>query len=177
MPSVPSTDRGHARSRLVRTRLVPALPARVQAADTDRLLHGSHVTGADESDDVPSVPRCPVLIADDDPIMRALVRVILERDGYSVIEAKTGREAVALAGQHHPELIVLDLNMPQMDGCDAIATIRGTPALVATPIVVVTGEESPQVERQVLALGADDYIVKPFEPAVLSARVKAAFGR
>ena len=71
----------------------------------------------------------------------------------------------------------MGLDMPQMTGYDAIAELRRTPGFTATPIVVVTAEEGPAVERQVLALGADDYIVKPFEPAVLTARVKAVFKR
>jgi DNA-binding response OmpR family regulator len=118
-----------------------------------------------------------VLIADDEPITRTLVRLLLERDGYTVIEAQTGREAVTLATRHTPDLIVMDLNMPQMDGYDAITAIRQDAKLGATPIVVVTAEEGPAVEQHVLALGADDYIVKPFEPNVLTARVKAVFRR
>lgn len=119
----------------------------------------------------------PVLIADDEPITRTLVRLLLERDGYAVVEATTGRQAVDLAIRHQPELIVMDLNMPQMDGYDAISELRRIPGFADTPIVVVTAEESPAVERHVLTLGADDYILKPFEPAVLTARVKAAFAR
>ena len=71
----------------------------------------------------------------------------------------------------------MDLNMPEMDGYEAIAEIRRMPGGESTPIVVVTAEEGPTVEQEVLRLGADDYIVKPFEPAVLTARVKAVFKR
>ena len=83
---------------------------------------------------------------------------------------RTGRTA-------HPSLIVMDLNMPTMDGYEAIAQIRRVHGLESTPIVVVTMEDSAKVADQVLALGADDYIMKPFEPSVLTARVKAAFRR
>jgi DNA-binding response OmpR family regulator len=71
----------------------------------------------------------------------------------------------------------MDLNMPQMDGYEAIQAIRRIPSAAKTPIVVVTGEDGAETERKVLALGADDYIVKPFEPTVLTARIKAVFGR
>jgi DNA-binding response OmpR family regulator len=103
--------------------------------------------------------------------------LLLERDGYTVIEAQNGREAVDLAVRHTPSLIVMDLNMPQMDGYQAISEIRLVRGLESTPIVVVTMEDDASVANQVLSLGADDYILKPFEPAVLTARVKAAFRR
>jgi type II secretory ATPase GspE/PulE/Tfp pilus assembly ATPase PilB-like protein/CheY-like chemotaxis protein len=125
----------------------------------------------------PAPVRKSVLIADDEPITRTLVRILLERDGYSVIEAKDGQEAVDLAVRHVPSLIVMDLNMPHMDGYEAISRIRGVQGLEATPIVVVTMEDGAKVAEQVLRLGADDYIMKPFEPSVLTARVKAAFRR
>jgi type IV pilus assembly protein PilB len=129
-----------------------------------------------DSEDSP-VKRQTILIADDEPITRTLVKLLLERDGYSVVEAGTGREALAQSKLTKPDLIVMDLNMPEMDGYEAIAEIRKMPGLAVTPIVVCTAEDGPTVEQNVLTLGADDYIVKPFEPAVLTARVKAVFKR
>jgi CheY-like chemotaxis protein len=138
----------------------------------------ARVVGADAVLDEPtSSPRKSVLIADDEPITRTLVRLLLERDGYSVIEAQNGREAVDLAVRHVPSLIVMDLNMPQMDGYEAIAEIRRVPGLALTPIVVVTMQDGANIADQVLSLGADDFIMKPFEPSVLTGRVKAAFRR
>jgi type II secretory ATPase GspE/PulE/Tfp pilus assembly ATPase PilB-like protein/CheY-like chemotaxis protein len=141
----------------------------------------ARVLGADAVAEPPAPAQAPmrksVLIADDEPITRTLVRLLLERDGYSVIEAQNGQEAVDLAVQHAPSLIVMDLNMPKMDGYEAISQIRRVDGLGSTPIVVVTMEDGAKVADQVLALGADDYIMKPFEPAVLTARVKAAFRR
>jgi type IV pilus assembly protein PilB len=136
------------------------------------------VLGADVLErPVTTVTRKSVLIADDEPITRTLVKLLLERDGYTVMEAHDGREAVDLAVRHSPSLIVMDLNMPEMDGYEAIAEIRHVDGLQHTPIVVVTTEDGPTIAQQVLALGADDYILKPFEPSVLTARVKAAFSR
>jgi type II secretory ATPase GspE/PulE/Tfp pilus assembly ATPase PilB-like protein/ActR/RegA family two-component response regulator len=139
----------------------------------------ARVIGADEAvtAQAPSSPKQSILIADDEPITRTLVRLLLERDGHAVIEAQTGQQAIDLAVQHSPDLIVMDLNMPQMDGYDAIKALRHNPSFADTPIVVVTAEEGPATEQKVLALGADDYIVKPFDPAVLTARVKAVFKR
>jgi CheY-like chemotaxis protein len=139
----------------------------------------TRVLGAETAAEPPLVApiRKSVLIADDEPITRTLVRLLLERDGYSVLEAQNGQEAVGLAVSHIPSLIVMDLNMPKMDGYEAISQIRRVPGLEATPIVVVTMEDGARVADHVLSLGADDYIMKPFEPAVLTARVKAAFRR
>ena len=94
-----------------------------------------------------------------------------------MIEAQNGQVAVEVAVRRIPNLIVMDLNMPKMNGYEAISQIRGVQGLEATPIVVVTMEDGASVADQVLSLGADDYIMKPFEPAVLTARVKAAFRR
>jgi CheY-like chemotaxis protein len=118
-----------------------------------------------------------VLVAEDDTVTRMLVKLLLERDGYTVLEAANGRQAVEIAVREHPSLVVMDLNMPEMSGYDAIAHLRRVPALAAMPVLVLTTEEGPGVERAVLKLGADDYVVKPFEPGVLSSRVKAAFRR
>lgn len=140
----------------------------------------TRVLGGAARTEVPPVvtpARKSVLIADDEPITRTLVKLLLERDGYGVIEAQNGEEAVELALRHIPSLVVMDLNMPKMDGYEAISRIRRVPGLEATPIVVVTMEDGAKVANQVLSLGADDYIMKPFEPSVLTARVKAAFRR
>jgi len=118
-----------------------------------------------------------VLIADDEPITRMLVKILLERDGYSVLEAQTGRDALEIAARQRPDLIVMDLNMPQMDGYDAIRQLRQMPALADVPVVVLTADDGPGVERRVLDIGADDYLAKPFDPAVLSIRVQAVFRR
>jgi DNA-binding response OmpR family regulator len=72
---------------------------------------------------------------------------------------------------------LIDLNMPEMDGYEAISRMRRDFSLATLPIVVVTSEDGPGVERRVLELGADDYIVKPFDPAILLSRVNAVFRR
>ena len=118
-----------------------------------------------------------VLVAEDDAITRMLVKLLLERDGYTVLEAANGRQAVEIAVREHPALVVMDLNMPEMNGYEAIAHLRRVPALAAMPVLVLTSEEGPGVESTVLELGADDYVLKPFDPGVLSSRVKAAFRR
>jgi type IV pilus assembly protein PilB len=118
-----------------------------------------------------------VLVVEDDTITRMLVKLLLERDGYSVLEAGNGRQAVEIAVRERPSLMVMDLNMPEMNGYEALSHIRRVPPLTSMPVIVLTAEEGPGVETTVLQLGADDYVVKPFDPGVLSSRIKAAFRR
>jgi CheY-like chemotaxis protein len=147
------------------------------------LAHGGGVpdpsssAGRSESGAETGPGRPSVLIVDDEVTTRTLVRLLLERDGYRVIEAMNGRHALALASAQDVDLVVMDLLMPELDGYGAIFELRRQERHRVTPIVVVTTEEGPIVEKQVLDLGADDYILKPFEPTMLTSRIKAAFRR
>jgi type IV pilus assembly protein PilB len=118
-----------------------------------------------------------VLVTDDEPITRMLVKLLLERQNYDVLEAANGRDAVEIAIRERPDLLMIDLNMPEMDGYEAIGRIRREMALALMPILVLTSAEGPAVEQRVLELGADDYIIKPFNPDVLLSRVNAVFRR
>ena len=113
--------------------------------------------------------RVRVLVTDDDPIARMLVKLILERERYQVLEATNGQQAIEIAMRELPNLVLIDLNMPIMDGYEAIGALRREFPLSALPIIVITSHEGDSVERRVLELGADDYLIKPFEPAVLMA--------
>jgi CheY-like chemotaxis protein len=118
-----------------------------------------------------------VLVTDDEPITRMLVKLLLEKSQFEVLEAANGRDAVEIATRERPDLVLIDLNMPEMDGYEAIARMRRDLSLATMPILVLTSEEGPGVERRVLELGADDYIMKPFNPDVLLSRVNAVFRR
>jgi type IV pilus assembly protein PilB len=121
--------------------------------------------------------RSRVLVTDDDPITRMLVKLLLEKEQFEVLEAVNGQQAVEIAVRERPDLVMIDLHMPQMDGYDAIAKMRRDLSLATMPILVLTAEEGPGVEQRVLELGADDYLLKPFDPAVLQSRVHAVFRR
>jgi DNA-binding response OmpR family regulator len=123
---------------------------------------------------VTSRPR--VLVTDDEPITRMLLRLMFERDHFEVLEASNGREAAEIAARERPDVLLIDLNMPEMDGYEAVERLRRGLG-ITTPIVVLTSDTGPGVERRVLDLGADDYITKPVDPAFLLSRVRAAFGR
>jgi DNA-binding response OmpR family regulator len=106
-----------------------------------------------------------------------LVKVLLEREHFEVLEATNGAEAVTIATRERPDLLLIDLNMPEMDGFEAIARLRKDFTLTTLPIIVITAEDGPGIEQRVLGLGADDYILKPFEPDSLLSRVNAVFRR
>jgi type IV pilus assembly protein PilB len=139
--------------------------------EINRVLASEPVHGAKDSDGR------RILIVDDDRITRMLVKLLLEREGYEVIEGENGTHAVELAHREHPDLIIIDLMMPEMDGYQAIEKIRRDISLATLPVMVLTAETGPGIEHRVLELGADDYIVKPFDAPVLIARVRAAFRR
>jgi two-component system KDP operon response regulator KdpE len=111
-----------------------------------------------------------ILIADDDPqIVRAL-RILLTARGYEVLTARTGAEAVTQAVEHHPDLVMLDLGMPELNGIEVIEGLRGW---TSVPILVVSGRTGSADKVDALDAGADDYVTKPFAADELLARIRA----
>ncbi|WP_123520168.1 response regulator [Frigoribacterium sp. PhB24] len=111
-----------------------------------------------------------ILIADDDPqILRAL-KVTLGARGYDVVTAADGREALDLAATRHPDLVMLDLGMPHLDGVEVIQGLRGWSTV---PILVVSGRTDAADKVEALDAGADDYVTKPFSMDELLARIRA----
>jgi DNA-binding response OmpR family regulator len=115
-----------------------------------------------------------ILVVDDEPEIVRFVRAYLEDAGYRVVSASDGQQALFVARHEKPDLVILDLMMPGMDGWDFIRRYRQERD---TPVVVLTArvEESDQVQG--LELGADDYVTKPFSPRALVARVRAVLRR
>ena len=118
-----------------------------------------------------------ILVVDDEEDILELVRFNLEREGYTVTCAASGENAIQIATRKFPDLIVLDLMLPGVDGLEVAKFLKNEPKTREIPIVMLTakGEESDVVIG--LELGADDYITKPFSPKILSARVKAVLRR
>jgi two-component system OmpR family response regulator len=115
-----------------------------------------------------------ILIADDDPHIREVVRFALETAGFATAQAADGRETIEQYQAVHPDLIVLDIVMPEMDGTEVCRQIRQQSA---TPIIFLTSRDD-EVDRIIgLELGGDDYVTKPFSPRELVARVKAVLRR
>jgi two-component system alkaline phosphatase synthesis response regulator PhoP len=118
-----------------------------------------------------------VLVAEDSSTVRKLVTARLRADGYEVIEAADGEEALRRACEEDPDLLVLDKVMPKLDGFEVIRALRDIPRTSSVPIVMLTERTSEEDVLGGLSLGVDDYMPKPFSPHELSARVKRALLR
>jgi DNA-binding response OmpR family regulator len=115
-----------------------------------------------------------VLVVDDDVKTVELVKLYLNRDGYRVLTAYDGVDALRLAREGHPDLIVLDLMLPGIDGLEICRTLR---AESDVPVIMLTAKTTDQDKLTGLDLGADDYVTKPFSPRELAARVRAVLRR
>src|SRR3954471_5167890 len=118
-----------------------------------------------------------ILIVEDDPDIAALVARYLDKAGYATDRAASGRDALRLVEQNTPDLIVLDLMLPHVDGLEVCRLLRSNEATAAIPVIMLTAraEESDRIVG--LELGADDYLPKPFSPNELVARVRALLRR
>ncbi len=118
-----------------------------------------------------------ILVVDDDPDILQVVKINLELEGYDVDTAEDGREAVDKAMVDPPQLILLDIMMPRMDGLTALRRIRAHGTTGNTSVILLTARGLPEDRVRGLELGADDYITKPFDISELVARVKAVLRR
>ena len=115
-----------------------------------------------------------ILIAEDDADIRALLRLYLEGDGFRVLEAENGTAALTLAREHAPDMAILDIMMPGMNGFELTRALRKYSEL---PILILSAKSQDNDKILGLNLGADDYIAKPFNPVEIVARVKAQLRR
>ena len=122
-------------------------------------------------------PLATVLLVDDEDQLRRVMKDLLEREGYRVAEAQNGIEALDQVDRHAPDIIVLDLNLPGLDGYGVLSHLRSRPATAKIPVVVLTARGDEDNEVRVLELGADDFLSKPFRARALSARLKTILGR
>lgn len=118
-----------------------------------------------------------ILVVDDEPRIVQIARDYLERAGFEVLSAGDGELALALARSERPNLIVLDLMLPGMDGLDVTRALRRDPLLPEIPIIMLTARVEESDKLVGLELGADDYLTKPFSPRELVARVRAVLRR
>ena len=118
-----------------------------------------------------------ILIADDEPDILEFLGYNLRKEGFTVLSARNGAEAVKVARDENPDLIILDIMMPEMDGIDACQTLRQDPALKDVFVMFLTarGEDYSQVAG--FESGADDYVKKPVKPQVLISRIRAMMRR
>jgi len=115
-----------------------------------------------------------ILIIEDDPMQAEVVRLLLEHSGFSVVHALDGAEGLRKLYDTQPDLVVLDLMLPQIDGWEVCRRIR---EMSTVPIIIMTSRRSDEEKVKGLRMGADDYVVKPFNPNELAARIQAVLRR
>jgi DNA-binding response OmpR family regulator len=130
-----------------------------------------------EHGDVPNTDQKIVLAADDDEDILELITFRLERSGYTVVQARDGEEAWNLAQAQTPDLAVLDVMMPRLDGFELTRRLRAKPETERMPIILLTARAQDADVQHGFEAGADDYLRKPFSPQELRARVQAILGR
>ena len=113
-----------------------------------------------------------VLVADDDDDILLLVTTRLRRDGFEVISARNGEEALALAHERQPDIAVLDIGMPKLDGLEVLQAIRADEVLKNIRVLLLTAKAQESDVRRGYEMGADAYVRKPFSPGDLSSRVR-----
>ena len=113
-----------------------------------------------------------ILVVEDTEVNRQIIRDLLSSVGYELIEAADGPEGVAMAQSQHPDLILMDIQLPQMDGYEATRRIRAIPELARVPIIAVTSYALSGDEAKTRAAGCDGYVAKPFSPRQLLAKVR-----
>jgi two-component system KDP operon response regulator KdpE len=111
-----------------------------------------------------------VLVVDDEPQMVRALRINLSARGYDVLVALTGRQALEMTAHHHPDVVILDLGLPDLDGVDVVRGLRGW---TTVPILILSGRDHSVAKVTALDAGADDYVTKPFNVDELLARVRA----
>jgi two-component system cell cycle response regulator DivK len=117
--------------------------------------------------------RRSILLVEDFDDTRLMMKLWLSKNGYRVIEAENGPEAIELAESEQPDLIIMDLMMPGMDGLDATRRIREHASLQKTPIVVVSAYGADEYRERALAAGCNEYVATPFEPSALNDLIKS----
>ncbi len=133
----------------------------------------------------PALPRLPgqagagrcVLLVEDEDQLRRVMKDLLERDGYKVAEARDGAQALDEVDRSAPDLIMLDLNLPGLDGYGVLQRLRSRQSTSHIPVIVLTAKGDEDNEVRVFQLGADDFLTKPFRARALSARLEAVLGR
>ena len=118
-----------------------------------------------------------VLVLEDEQDVAELIRYNLAKEGYDVVVSANGAEALRLAREHHPDVILLDIMIPQLNGWEVCRRLKQDPALAPIPVIMVTGRVEEGDKVLGFELGADDYVTKPFSPRELVARIRAVVRR
>ena len=118
-----------------------------------------------------------VLIVEDDPEARHILSLILKLDDFDVASVPGGREALASMSAGSPDLLLLDVMMPEMDGYEVCQWVRSNPATTALPVVMLSGKADAESVARGLEFGADEYLAKPITPSALTSQLRAVLER
>ncbi|HEY3935048.1 MAG TPA: type II/IV secretion system protein [Gemmatimonadales bacterium] len=121
--------------------------------------------------------RATILLVEDEDSLRRVIKDLLEQEGYTICEARDGAEAMEQVDRHNPDLVLLDLNLPNIDGYTVLQKLRAHPRTEHLPVVILSARGDEDNEVKVLRLGATDFLAKPFRPKALSARLEATLAR
>ena len=158
---------------------LPGVPAAtIPVPRPEQLLEGLELVDESHSGEHARVaPRATILLVEDEDTLRRVMRDLLEQEGYLVHEAGDGAEALEMIDRFAPDVVLLDLNLPNVDGYTVLAQLRSRPATRNLPVLVLSARGDEDNEVRVLRLGATDFLTKPFRPRALSARVEATLAR
>jgi DNA-binding response OmpR family regulator len=117
-----------------------------------------------------------ILVVDDEQKLLDLIAFRLQHLGYKVLTGKSGEEALEILKTQHPDLIILDIAMPGMDGLSVCARLRGSQEFASIPILMLTARSGVDDVNRAITMGADDYIVKPYDPAILETKLRRYVG-
>ena len=181
----PPTEEAPARDTPRRTTELPSeilSPPETRRVSTLHAPPPSSFTGAsfqlvDEGNANAGGPSKKVLLVEDEESLRRVLKDLLEREGFTVFEAADGVAALDQIDRMAPDIVVLDLNLPRLDGYGVLSHLRARPATVNLPVIVLTAKGDEDSEVRVFEYGASDYLTKPFRPRALSARLHALLGR
>jgi two-component system alkaline phosphatase synthesis response regulator PhoP len=113
-----------------------------------------------------------ILVVDDEPYMLRFIQILLERDGYEMIKAGNGREAVEVAMRENPQLLIMDAMMPKMDGLTALRLLKQEPATRSIPVIMLTANPHKFSREEAESSGATIFLTKPFSPTQLLAEIR-----
>ncbi len=117
-----------------------------------------------------------ILLVEDNPQNRYLVTFLLEKNGYEVVVAEDGEEAIGAVAEHVPDLILMDVQLPKLDGYEATRRIKSDPRFTAIPLVALTAHSMKGDRGKAMAAGCDDYVTKPVDADQLIGRIKDLLG-
>jgi type II secretory ATPase GspE/PulE/Tfp pilus assembly ATPase PilB-like protein/CheY-like chemotaxis protein len=158
-----------AASRVETTAVAPSLEFAMDLLEEPLQVDGAAAQGKGQG-------AC-VLLVEDEEQLRRVMKDLLQREGYTVAEARDGIQALDEVDRHAPDVIILDLNLPGLDGYGVLAQLRSRPATKGIPVMVLTAKGDEDNEVRVFELGANDFVTKPFRARSLTARLEAVLGR